>query len=351
MQFSHTTHYSGKRSADTPKTERVKTPAIVESGDGLDWITTVTRNYSANSWRLLQRYESLPSEISVSGVDGGEISAQKPLSTFYYLDFDTKYAMLNSMSTNVHEIAHAYYSMNSLKYAKENGIKQDWDRAYGYIYVSPADYYYISVPKNILFPSKELVGVIPEKLHTFRFDTYIDGTTSTQSNGVVGLLNEFHAYYLGAKFSFDMVDVYRKTGDDEVEGIKEWITYAQSSMGAYYEFKFFILEYLHYMKRRNYNDYQTLVYSGNFSSAFKLIDKVYAKLINDYLGYINKEALNATCSGEYKLWLEDNTFWVQKTTSSRSLGTVIMSDDVVLLQPVINSDRYNNILADMGITQ
>ena len=81
MQISHTTHYSGKRSADTPKTERVKTPAIVESGDGLDWITTVTRNYSANSWRLLQRYESLPSEISVSGVDGGEISAQKPVST------------------------------------------------------------------------------------------------------------------------------------------------------------------------------------------------------------------------------------------------------------------------------
>jgi hypothetical protein len=33
-------------------------------------------------------------------------------------------------------------------------------------------------------------AVIPRNLRTFRFDTYVDGITSTQSEGVIGLLNE-----------------------------------------------------------------------------------------------------------------------------------------------------------------
>ncbi len=347
--ITHKTTYSSEALIESPAAANKTIPANVSSKDGLEWIKEVTRKYSANSWELLQQYESLPSNISISNGKGGGISSQKTVTTYHYLDFDTKEAMLSSMSTNVHEIAHGHCSLYAYKYAKKNGLNMNWENVQVFMYISPTDYYYISVPKNQLFPSKELINVIPSNLRTYRYKTYITGNTSTQSEGVVGLLDEFHAYYLGSKFNFDMLEVYKAYGYSEAEGVKDWIKNTQSEMSAFYEFKFFILEYLRYMKKQYPADYKSLMQNENFVGAYISIHKAYRKLTENYFADINKEIHKAKSSGKYKLSLENNTFWIQKANSYKSSGTKIISKDVELLQPILSSNKYDAVLSDMGL--
>ena len=157
----------------------------------------MTEKLSPDSWYLLMQYDKLPSEVATKSVSGSSLSTRKSASTFEYLSGRSKTELLQSMGTNVHEIAHGYFRQNTYKYAKENGILMNWDNSESFFLVSPTLSYFISFPNKSLFPSRELIKVIPENLRTFRFDTYIDGTSSTQSEGVIGLLNEMHAYYLG----------------------------------------------------------------------------------------------------------------------------------------------------------
>src|SRR5690606_162017 len=125
--------------------------------------------------------------------DGMTMSSQKPMESFMFLEGRSATDILGSMSTNVHETAHGYFSNNVFSYAEVNHMALDWDNVNGYLYLSPSREFFISFPKKMLFPSREIVSDIPRELRTYRFETYVAGTTSTQGQGVIGLLDEFHA--------------------------------------------------------------------------------------------------------------------------------------------------------------
>jgi hypothetical protein len=314
--------------------------------ENTEWIKNSTRQYSPDSWYMLMQYDTLPLISNAPTFDGGEATSQKAAGTFYYLRGRTQIDMLSSMETNVHEIAHGYFDQNVFRYVKENNLKMNPDNAEGYIYLDRSSGYFLSFPFKAMFPSKELKAVIPEDLRTYRFDTYIDGTTSTQGDGVIGLLNELDAYYIGSRYCFDMLDAYKNAAGSDASGLFEWVTHTQSSMSAFYEFDFFIREYLLFMKKNYPSDYSQLVSYRPFGEAYNSVRTSYKNLIDKYITRIKIEARQLNSSGKANVKSEKEWLWIKNGNSNIASGTPIFSDLREKLMPVLSSRRYREITKD-----
>jgi hypothetical protein len=243
------------------------------------WVREMTRIYSSDSWHLLMQYEDLPRVSEARHAGNKILSMPKLVGTFEYLEGDNKTEIISSMSTNIHEISHGYFSKNVIRYAAENNLLLDSDNVAGYIFISPNESYYIEFPRKYLFPSKELAARIPRKLRTSRFNTYINGKTLTQSHGLFGLLDELHAFYMGSKFSFEMLEGYKIAKESASEGFYQWLIDARSSMTAFFEFDFFILEYLLYMKSNYPQNYESLKSYQPFHDAYAAVRIKYRDLL------------------------------------------------------------------------
>lgn len=318
----------------------------VSSTSNLDWIKQVSRQYSPDSWNLLMNYEKLPANQEARLSDGSVISSQKPVKTFHYLKGKSKIDLLLSMSTNVHEISHAYFRVNAFEYAKEKGIQLNWDNAEGFIYMSPTSSYFISVPRKILFPSSKLLTTIPSKMKTFRYETYIKGNTSTQSEGVIGLLNELHAYYLGTKYTFQMLDAY-KIAEGDVKGFYYWVSHLQSIVSAYYEFDFFIKEYLLYMKTKHPENYSFLKSDKQFLKAYSSIESSFRRLITDYEKTISLQIQILHKPGKAEVTIEDDILWVWLQGNKTKSGTTIFSEDKAKIEAILKTNRYGILDNDL----
>jgi hypothetical protein len=312
----------------------------------LNWIKTETRTYSPGSWFMLMQYDMLPSSAEISMGGGGVVSSQKPADTFHYLRGRTRVDLLESMEKNVHEISHCYFSQNVFRYLRENNMKMTDGDVCGYIYISASRSFYISFPEKTMFPSHDLASVIPVKLRTYRFSPYIDGTTSTQSDGVIGLLDELHAYYLGSEYCFDMLEPYKIAAGTDAAGLFEWVTHTQSSMTAYYEFDFFIREYLLYMKQNHASDYDLLRSYRPFTESYLTIRHLYKELTDKYQDRIKDEMKHLNSSQNSIARIDKGWLWVKVGKSNVSSGTPIFSKEREMLMPVLDSRRYKDIEDD-----
>ncbi|MCJ7446709.1 MAG: hypothetical protein MUO72_03360 [Bacteroidales bacterium] len=329
-----------------PDPEEIRRQRNLARSANVEWIKESTREYSPDSWYLFMQYENLPLMTEASTDDDGTITTQKAVETFHYLRGRTRLDLLASMETNVHEIAHAYFDQNVFRYVRENNLIMDWDNVHGYIYISPSKGFYITYPLKSMFPSRELVEVISADLRTYRFETYIDGTTSTQSEGVIGLLNELYAYYTGSRYCFDMLDPYKTAAGSEAAGLFEWVTRTQSTMSAFYEFDFFISEYLLYMKKNYAANYEKLKLYRPFTEAYKTIYTLYKELINNYQERIRDEVKLLNSSGNAEAKTEKGWLWVRVENSNVSSGAPIFSEYRETLSTVLESRRYWEIDGD-----
>lgn len=342
------TSSSTGNSADPAEMNEIrKVEPVLKNGtseEAIEWVKAATEKYSPYSWYMLMQYEGLPAVSEVISTDGQTASSNKPADTFHYLEGSTLSRMIASMATNVHEVSHAYYHQNTFRYANENNLHLTWDNAEGFIYISPEKSFFISFPGKFLFPSSDLKQVIPHTLRTYRFDTYIDGNTSTQHDGVFGLLNEMNAYFLGSRLNYDMLDAYKKAEGSDTRGLIEWIKQSQSEMTAFYEFDFFIREYLLFMKQNYSESFSALLSCKNFIEAFKEVESAYSGLIDKYQKRVETEMQDFNDSGRAKVWMDAGELWIQESGSNRSSGTRVFGPDRDKLLPVLESDRYREIL-------
>jgi hypothetical protein len=178
-----------RRNATPAEMEEMRRQINMTRAANTEWIKESTKIYSPVSWYMLMKYESLPESTEIPMAGGGVVSSQKAAGTFHYLRGRTRIDLLASMETNVHEIAHGYFDQNSYSYLRDNNLQMKAGNAQGYVYISPFESFFVSFPLKAMFPSGELSEIIPSDLRTYRFGTYIGGSTSTQSEGVIGLLN------------------------------------------------------------------------------------------------------------------------------------------------------------------
>jgi hypothetical protein len=338
-----------RNNSQLPDMDEIRRQRNIERNVNIEWIKQVTRKFSSDSWYLLMKYDSLPLLSSAPALNGGVVSSHKTAETFDYLRGRTKGDLLSSMEKNVHEISHAYFDQNVYRYLLDKMIEFDPDNANGFIYINPYQGFFISFPLKAMYPSNRLSTVIPASLRTFRYDTYIKGETSTQSDGVIGLLNELHAYYCGSRYCHDVLEAYKIASASNAAGLFEWVTHTQSTMSAFYEFDFFIREYLLYMKKNYTDSYELLRNYKPFTESYNILLVDYNDLINKYISTIEYEMSSINSTEEAEVKIDDNWLWVKTAGSHISSGTPIFSEDRDKLIPVLQGKRYREIEKDFNI--
>lgn len=300
---------------------------FVENAFGQDgvksWIIRKTEMYSPSSATLLKLYDRLPSHLSVD-YGGSVISTSKYGDAYHYLDLDSYESALHSMSTNVHEIGHGYggimYFDETIRHT--NGGKISFGNINQGFYMEPQDQFWIDIEKPYIFPSRRLTSTIPSDLITFRFDTYVNGKSSTQSHGVIGLLDEMNAYYLGSRYNYEMLPVYKEIYQSDY--LNQWVMETMSVMTAYFEFDFFIKEYLMYAKNSQPQTYTYLKNNTAFKSTYQKIHANFSQLVNTYEAKVNRE----------------------KASAKFNYDSPFMDEDYIRLRPRLNSGIYRSIEAD-----
>jgi hypothetical protein len=268
----------------------------------LDWILTKMKNNSTEAYNILKMYSDLPQKLSYASPGGSVTSTTKSSDAYFYLDLSSKKTTLNSMGTNVHEICHGLTSSYFYKEMKTNHVPHDFRDIGSYFYISE-EIDYVSVFKGKVFPSSDLQNVIPKSLITSRYDTYILGNNSTQGEGLIGLLNEFNAYYHGSKFDFDMLSVYKEIYPNDY--LNEWVMNLQSEMTAFYEFDLWIKEYLIHAKYNYPSLYTVITDNSSVIDIYKAIHKKYKLLIEKYSSVVNFEKTKMKYNYKTEFWQDD----------------------------------------------
>jgi hypothetical protein len=211
----------------------------------------------------------------------------------------SKTRFLSTISTAVHETTHAYDSQIPYMFAKQGIFKIDNSDNEGFIFDENNKIAY-NYPKSKLFQSRRLSAVIPKNLRTFRYDTYIESKSdnqSTQSSGVIGLMEEFNAYYHGSKVIFDLLPIYKE--EFGTNFLWAWSSDFTANADAFYEFDFFIKEYLLYAKTNNPELYEELKKDHDFKTIYKNIRSRFHTLIAQYEKKYDDYMLLAQKSKDY----------------------------------------------------
>jgi hypothetical protein len=241
------------------------------------------------------------------------------------------YQVLSSFGTVVHETCH---SVN----ADMNGFN-----SYGY-FISPV--IKIIVSKSRIFKSNEINRIIPLQIQAkiFRYRTYINGNgleneISSVKNGIYGIMEEFDAYYQGARAVvelFDYYNIYASSKNPYYWAL--YISNCQSIIYAYYEFRLFIAWYLRYAKNIYPEIYNSIMSNRNLMVVFSLIDKEYEKTVEQYfinrkiiIDRINKDShKKASISGKFLLI----------TDKKKTLGYGIPDPEIRYLKSLFIDEDY-----------
>jgi hypothetical protein len=241
-----------------------------------EWVMETIQKYSPTTYYIVNQFKTNGNSISVGGR-----TVSSTMSHLKHNDLNSKESFLNTIGITVHETTHAFDSQ--IPYMIANKNNQPLLNNHEGFFLDESTQIAYQFPINKLFASEDLSKVIPKNLRTFRYNTYIESDSysqSTQSDGVIGLMEEFNAYYHGSKVIFDLLPIYKEVFGSNFLG--KW-SFAFTSQGdAFYEFDFFIKEYLLYAKSHNQALYIELKNDQNFKSIYQAIRTRYSNLISMY---------------------------------------------------------------------
>jgi hypothetical protein len=283
-----------------------------------DWAMSQLLSYSNTGYDIVNTFHKNGSSISFGGN-----STSFGMHHLEFCELKDTASFLSSISTTVHETTHGLDSQIPYMFAKR-GEKIDKLNLTEGFYIDENIQYYLVYPKNPLFPSIDVVNEIPTKLRTFRFDTYMIAKPiqSTQSSGIFGLMEEFNAYYHGSKVLYDLYPLFKEAYGTGVSW--SWPSKFVSNADAFYEFDFFIKEYLLYAKTNHPELYNELKNDYMFKLIYQTIRRNFGNMISQY---------------------EKKYDELVKTNKS-GWSTSKHSNIYDVLNKQINSDRYLSIKSD-----
>ncbi|MBN1524319.1 MAG: hypothetical protein JW904_07555 [Spirochaetales bacterium] len=252
----------------------------------------------------------------------------KKKSNFDVLDFIlTSESLALGMDTAVHEGNHAYARISG----KANLHLQ---------YINPRET--VEVPLTETFPSKELTTVIPGELRTFRFNTYVAAVisdTSTQSEGIYGLLNEFNSYYQGLHTVCELLPYFKSAVFSDNPGTyNQYLRPIYADYFAYYEFRFFIETYLLYAQKKHTEVFDKIMKNKNFLSAFRKLDAAWRKLLGN-IAAIESEVHHAAMEYGVSVRREGKSTYIG-LVGSRGIGMANYQETIDLLSEELKKDEY-----------
>jgi hypothetical protein len=127
---------------------------------------------------------------------------------------------------------------------------------------------------------KKIVPVDASK-NIFRYDTYVGDSSVVSANvsGIYGLMDEFSAYENGTRADVLAAKTALAKGDTVLA--RKFLSQAQGTYFAYYEFNLFIAWYLHYGKMNHMDLYKETMANNNLRLTYTLIDQEFASTLVD----------------------------------------------------------------------
>ena len=146
------------------------------------------------------------------------------------------------------------------------------------------DDYYVGAERSVsvsytdYFNSKEMIPLIPDKLKTSRYETYIEDPDAPDAStkGIYGLLNEFMAYSWGLNNTVCLFGYYRDYGGNDAEAWFQYINHGANNRLAYAEFQYYILTYLLYAEANHPEIYEATIANAPLRQAFRELEEKFA---------------------------------------------------------------------------
>jgi hypothetical protein len=209
-----------------------------------------------------------------------------------WIDKPDLLGQLGDLDTAVHEENHGYTS-DFAEFQLHHAVQGDDQRTivtapdgslstvtFQAHYMDRGETRFVPLSTPYPFPAHEIASRIPESLRGGRFNIYVVGTSSTQGEGVFGLLDEFHAYYWSLRTEYDLFGYYK---DEMPQTSKTYIGYVTNQIGtlsAWAEFRYFILTYLQYARDVHPDVYRQLMANARFRETFTQIDDRFIEIFN-----------------------------------------------------------------------
>jgi hypothetical protein len=181
---------------------------------------------------------------------------------------DTNIRFPDELETLIHESTHHY-----------NKEVWEWGKPLNHRYmVTPGHDLWARHTK--LYPSSEFIAIVPKDAPAkiFRYGLYVgpDSHVSANSWGIYGMMDEFSAYYNGARSAWIGYHLAKSRGDKKSMEIFE-----QRCLGTYfawYEFRTFMGWYLTYAKMKHPDVYKETMENREIAKVFAELDREFGDL-------------------------------------------------------------------------
>lgn len=307
----------------------------------------ILEKYAGEEYEIISRYEKLPVRISWKNKDGHIVTTIAGNDPFKYLNYTDELTLLRSMPLNVHEVNHMFTSTWAGEWANKNNKQLPGNLNY-YFYIS-RDAESITAIDLKFFPSRVLIDHITEKFRTIRFGTYINGNSSTQGLGLIGLLDEFNSYLHSYKTAFLLQPAYLQVKKFNLgKNYLNWLMDIEGWIQPYYEFRFFILEYLLYARRFEPIVYETIRKNPVLIQIFNTITEKYYPLV--------KQGQYELTDGHHRFAVKNNLEVdsnpgreIMFRNGNTSSGFRLNSKAYFQLFEILHSNRYDLVTEELGI--
>ena len=274
---------------------------------------------------LMQLIEETPSKFNINGIQirlGGGFSPED------YFRGNTKEEKIGSLNTVVHESHHQFNSVYAYQLLSKNApADYNFGDTYTTFYYNRDDI--LLVKHTEVFNSNELKKDIPKELQSFRYKPYIVPKTdmSSQVQGIYGLLDEFHSYYLGTKTGMETFPYFQKKAEAELSAYLDFVSNTSSSYWAFYEFKYFCLKYLEKAKTEYPEIYQELFENKALRQVYTKTTSAYEALTFEFLNKQLQIIEQVKASGQ-EAKIEDGYFWI----GNRGVGNKGEKTDLLIAE-------------------
>lgn len=244
------------------------------------------KKYDPNGYQIVKAYYDTPASFRVGKTS---VSLGGNIDFVVFLHGSSDADIAKDLNTVVHEICHLYTQRLAYQKLKETPHLYNRNKRYSLFFINANKSILVTQTKT--FPSKEIAQIVPKKLRTFRFATYVSPSQKsqgTQLEGVYGLLDELNAYYQGLKNSLNLHEYYTKETKQTPTDWFNFFTELDATYYAYTEFKFYILKYMIWAKKRHPMIYRGVLNNQSFKQAYNAIDQGFYKAIEDYFALRKK---------------------------------------------------------------
>lgn len=281
-----------------------------------DPLQRILWQYSPEAWALVRRAEAMSGEIRVgdawrimpegSGLrtirnaDGSEVRTVLTNRGFWkWIDRSKPFLdQLSDACTAVHELCHAWnsraaaWALSQQKFdhslAWQAAGSTRWLIRYTRFYLGrdnmplALDRMVRGYPEAAAFPAKRIASLVPERLRTFRYKTYVGerANHSCQSTGISGLLDEYNAYYWSNRVPYELYDYFRSelpaTGATWVAWLKE----VRNHYFAWAEFRLWILAWLRVAEKEEPAVWRSVMEDTPLRRAFTVLDDEFTALVH-----------------------------------------------------------------------